>query len=366
MNAFSITQMDTIKLPDILNNELIWLIGHDHPDVVIDSPVAGNIYTFSPITIAWTAIAHDTAIIDTTTLEYTSDNGSTWRMITTGTNMISPYYWDVSTFTNGIYYKVRVRVKERNIYPALQHRAETDCFSIIIPGNDFLGPKIIPLSIMVSANPMIVTPLDTVLTFTAIATDSLSGLSNIGRAEWSMGSNPALPGSGYPAFALDNSFDEIQETVADSIFFIYLPGSVQVCSLWVRAQDSVVNNNHNWGNALMRTFTVIDGMPILIGASEFNKPKPMTIYFANAQPNPFSKKVVLRYGLPGRAKVVLKAYNCLGQVVRTFIDGLVEPGNYVLSWSGQDQHDRQLSSGIYFIRFSCEDYQITRKVILVR
>ena len=366
MNAFSITQMDSTKLSDVLNNEFIWLIGHNHPDVAIDSPVGSNIYAFSPITIAWTTIAHDTAIIDTTTLEFTSDNGSTWRMITTGTNIISPYSWDVSSFTNGIYYKVRIRVTERNIYPAVQHSDETDCFSIIIPGNDFLGPKIIPLSIMVSANPMIVTPIDTVLIFTAVASDSLTGLSNIGMAEWSMGSNPALPGSGYPAFALDGLFDEIQETVADSIFFIYMPGSTQVCSLWVRARDSVVNNNHNWGNALLRTFTLIDGVPVPVGVSEFDKQKPLAVYFANVQPNPFSKKVFLRYGLPNRTKVILKVYNCLGQAVKTFVDGVVDPGNYKIQWSGQDQHGRQLSSGIYFIRFSCNDYEITRKVILVR
>lgn len=361
MNAFSATQMDTLLLPDILNKIFIWLIGHDHPDVTISSPQGGQTYSSSPISVAWTASAYGGASVDTTWIEYSPDQGQTWIALISGTGVTSPYSWDISSLTNGLHYRVRVTVCDKDVYPSMKGFDETGNFTISIPGNDYIGPKVIPQSMTVQYNPMIVTATNVLLPIAAAVNDSLSGLSNIAAAEWSLGSNPASPGSGTAMAALDGSFNQIQEGVTDTIYCTHNPGVTNVCTLWVRGQDAATN----WGSALMRTFTIIDGQ-IIIGVSESGKLIPFHFSLANPIPNPFTNQVAISYGIPKSVEVSLKIYNCLGQVVKTLADGVVEPGIYKAMWNGTDNLNRKVSAGIYFYRFTSDEYTSTKKMVMVR
>ncbi|MGB3340707.1 MAG: S8 family serine peptidase [bacterium] len=365
-NAFEITQIDTTNpsstiRANILNNMFIWLIGHDHPDATLSSPQGGQTYSSSPISIAWTASAHGGASIDTTWLEYSPDEGQTWIGIISGTGVTSPYSWDISSLNNGVRYQVRVTVCDKDVYPSMKGADATSNFTISIPGNDFIGPKVLPQSIVVQTNPMIVTPANLLLPIAAAVDDSLSGLSDIAAAEWSLGSNPASPGSGYAMFALDGSFNQIQEAVGDTMLCVYNPGITDICTLWLRGQDIA----SNWGSAIMRTFTVIDGQ-IIIGVSESGKLIPFHFSLANPIPNPFSKTVSIMYGIPNITKVSLKIYNSVGQVVKTLEDGIVEPGMYSKFWNGTDNLNRQVSAGIYFFRFTSDEFTSTKKLVLIR
>ena len=366
-NAFEITQIDTSNpnsatRSDILNKLFIWLIGHDHPDVTISSPVGGNTYTSSPITISWTAQAYGGASIDTTWIKYSPDGGQTWFLITSGTNITSPYSWDVSSLTNGPHYRVKVTVCDKDVYPSMKGSDQTTDFTISIAGNDYTGPKVLPQSIIVGQNPMIVTPSNTSMPFQATVDDSLTGLSNIMAAEWSYGGSPASPGTGFPMFALDGSFNEIQEVVAETLYFIYAPGNTEVCTLWVRGED-VANN---WGNALMRTFTIIDGVISEPGISESGKAIPLHFALSAPMPNPFSNAVAIQYAVPRTKKVTLKVYNCLGQVVKTLVDNTVKPGFYKVYWDGTDDQNRSVSAGIYFYQLTTDEYTSTKKTVMIK
>ncbi len=361
MNAFSITQMDTTRLPGILNNEFIWLIGHDHPDVTLTSPVGGNTYNSSPINIAWTATAYGGALIDSTWIEYSPDAGQTWFLITSGTGMTSPYPWNVSTLTNGARYQVRVTVSDRNVYPSMKGSAATTNFTISITGNDFIGPKVLPMSIAVQTNPKIVTPASLLLPFSAVVNDSLTGLSNINAAEWSLGSTPVAPGSGDAMLPQDGSWNAIQEGVVDTFVCTYSLGNTDICTLWVRGRDA----RNNWGPAVMRTFTVVDGF-IVIGISEDGRLIPLHFALCNPMPNPFSRTVAIRFGVPRTCQASLKIYNTAGQLVKTMVDGVVEPGMHDMIWNGTDNQNRHVSAGIYFYELVADDFSSTRKMVFVR
>ncbi len=361
MDAFSITQMDTTKLPDILNNHFIWLIGHDHPDVTISSPVGGNTYNSSPISIAWTATAYGGTILDSTWIEYSPDAGQTWFTLVAGTGITSPYSWNVSSLTNGARYQVKITVSDRNVYPSLKGFARTSNFTISISGNDYIGPKVLPMSIVLKTNPKIVTASDRLLPFSAIVDDSLSGLSNIAGAEWSLGSNAAAPGSGDAMNPADGSWNAIREGVVDTFGITYNPGNTDICTVWVRGRDA----RNNWGPALMRTFTIIDGQ-LIPGVAEDGRLIPFHFGLSNPMPNPFSRTVAIRFGVPKACQASLKIYNAAGQLVKTLVDGMVEPGIHDLVWNGTDNHERRMSAGIYFYEFEAENYSSTRKIVLVR
>jgi hypothetical protein len=365
-NVFEITQIDTTDPNsstriNLLNNMFIWLIGHDHPDVTLSSPQGGQTYTSSPISIAWTATAHGGATIDSTWIDYSPDGGQTWISIHAGTGVTSPYSWNISSLTNGPRYQVRVSVSDQGVYPSMKGADQTTNFTVSIAGNDYIGPKVIPQSINVGSNPMIVTPTNLLLPIDAIVDDSLSGLSNIAAAEWSLGSNPATPGSGYAMEASDGSFNEIQEGVLDTLQCVYNAGNTEIDTLWVRGYDAA----NNWGNAIMRTFTVIDGQ-IIVGITEDGRKIPLRFSLSKPVPNPFAKQVAITYGIPHPTRVSLKIYNALGQTVKTLVDEHSKPGIFTSYWDGCDDLGRKMSAGIYFYQISTSEYENTRKMVFVR
>ncbi len=359
-NGFSVIQMDTTKLPDILNNHFIWLIGHDHPDVMIHSPIADTTYTTSPIIITWDATAYGGAVIDTTWVEYSPDAGQTWYLIAADTGMIM-YQWDLSNIQNGNRYRIRITVNDRGVYPSLRGYKETGNFIINVAGNDDLGPKVIPNSIILANNPKFVTPTDTLLPFNAVISDSLSGMSIIISAQYIAKSGFQTTGE-LPMEVSDGLWDEIEEDVNASIRLVYVPEVVNVCSLFVRGCDSL----NNWGGWYYRTFTLVDGDIRGTGIIEDidkNIPPVFTLY--NPVPNPAKGKIKIIYAIPNQTKVNLQIYNCLGQIVRNLTGGEKKSGLHQLIWNGCDDRGRVLPSGVYFVQLATENSKAVKKIILL-
>lgn len=84
------------------------------------------------------------------------------------------------------------------------------------------------------------------------------------------------------------------------------------------------------------------------------------------KPNPFTNQTGIRFQIPIKAKVDLKIYNSVGRLVNTLINDEMNPGYYTMSWNGRDEIGRTQSNGIYFIRLKTEDYDATKKMIMVR
>ncbi|MEO0228203.1 MAG: S8 family serine peptidase [candidate division WOR-3 bacterium] len=367
-DAFSITQilnMDT--LIDVLNKEFIYLIGHDHPDVVVDSPATGFTYTSSPINIRWTATYYGGASNDTTWIEYSSDGGGTWRLITKGTGITSPYSWNLGTLQNGYKYRIKVTVSDKNVYPSLKGYGTSGNFVIKRgSGGDTLGPIVAPQSIVVSSNPAIVPSGGMDLPFNAVVSDSETGLSNISGAQWyarylGQSSNTYTM---YPSDAQWN--DDIKETVLGSMRLRYKAGQSGICTLYVRARDNAARAN-NWGPWYYRTLTLIDADTfITIGVSEYKTDIPTKYQLFQPMPNPSPGYVRIKFALPYQRRVKLEIYNCLGQNVRTLIDEERKPGVYTIIWNGKDDLGRQVPAGIYFYQFRTDDYIATQKAVFLR
>jgi len=96
-----------------------------------------------------------------------------------------------------------------------------------------------------------------------------------------------------------------------------------------------------------------------------------------AYPNPFTTKTVIEFRssgvlelntqLPNSSTPQLKIYDVSGRLVKDFS---LLPFNFLLSttveWDGRDNSNRELSSGVYFLKFKSEGYTETRKVLMVR
>jgi hypothetical protein len=93
-----------------------------------------------------------------------------------------------------------------------------------------------------------------------------------------------------------------------------------------------------------------------------------TGYKLTVQPNPFTYSTAIRYQITdNRQKYELKIYDITGRLV-TNLSGQISVIGYQSSvrWSGVDDANRKLGSGVYFVTLEAGDYQETCRILLIR
>jgi len=95
---------------------------------------------------------------------------------------------------------------------------------------------------------------------------------------------------------------------------------------------------------------------------------PIVIPFCLYQPfpNPFGDAATIRYSLPYATHVSLKVYDVSGRMVTRLVDGQVDPGVHELRWEGKDNLNRKCASGVYFVRYRADEYQASKKMVLIK
>lgn len=64
--------------------------------------------------------------------------------------------------------------------------------------------------------------------------------------------------------------------------------------------------------------------------------------------------------------VRLTVYNLLGQEVRTLVNRLMDGGSFVADWNSTDKTGKKVSSGIYLYILQAGDFQISKKMVLLK
>ncbi len=83
-------------------------------------------------------------------------------------------------------------------------------------------------------------------------------------------------------------------------------------------------------------------------------------------PNPFSRRLLIRYDIPKSSYVSFKIYNIAGQVVRTLVKGRMDPNYYSIIWDGRNDRGKEVEHGIYFLRMGTENFTKTQKLLLIK
>ncbi len=92
-------------------------------------------------------------------------------------------------------------------------------------------------------------------------------------------------------------------------------------------------------------------------------PKKMNL---DNYPNPFNPTTIISYSLPNDGMIELKVYNIKGQLVKTLVKGEQLSGSYETVWSGKDNNEKNVSSGIYFYKLSTKDETIMKKMLMLK
>ncbi len=83
-------------------------------------------------------------------------------------------------------------------------------------------------------------------------------------------------------------------------------------------------------------------------------------------PNPFNAETKISFSLPKAADINLAIYDMLGRRVRNLVSGFLEAGSYDYSWDGKTDSGEILSSGVYFYRLSAENFDQSKKMLLLK
>ncbi|HKW14088.1 MAG TPA: FlgD immunoglobulin-like domain containing protein, partial [Candidatus Krumholzibacteria bacterium] len=84
------------------------------------------------------------------------------------------------------------------------------------------------------------------------------------------------------------------------------------------------------------------------------------------QPNPFNPATSIRFELAQAADVTLAVYNTSGAFVARIAHGRFAAGPHDVRWNGTDAHGAQVASGVYFYRLFTKNFELTKKMVLLK
>ena len=103
----------------------------------------------------------------------------------------------------------------------------------------------------------------------------------------------------------------------------------------------------------------------------FNAPNVNKLY--KNYPNPFNLSnnrtesgTAIRYDLTEPTDVKLDVYNVKGQKIVSLVNEFQEINLYKINWNGKDSSEKSVSSGIYFYRLKTNNFEDTKRMILVK
>lgn len=97
-----------------------------------------------------------------------------------------------------------------------------------------------------------------------------------------------------------------------------------------------------------------------------NRTLPSDIELSQNYPNPFNPSTTIEFEIAKPARVVVRVYNTLGEVVRTLVDRQFAVGTHRVVWDGRDDHGREVASGVYLYRLTAGGVTQEKKMVLVR
>ena len=62
----------------------------------------------------------------------------------------------------------------------------------------------------------------------------------------------------------------------------------------------------------------------------------------------------------------MQVYDIDGRLVRTLVNEEMDPGEYKVVWSGDNQSGTAVASGVYFVKFHASSFESVKKMLMVR
>jgi hypothetical protein len=136
----------------------------------------------------------------------------------------------------------------------------------------------------------------------------------------------------------------------DSVAYAVI-GATNLGDLQVRADSARSSFGWEWTS-------VEEGTP--------DEPMPSVLALFQNEPNPVGNGTRIRYALGARGRTTLALYNVAGQLVRTVVDEIQNPGPHAVEWNGRDSRGEPTANGVYFYRLTTPERSLTRRMVVIR
>ena len=133
----------------------------------------------------------------------------------------------------------------------------------------------------------------------------------------------------------------------------YILGTLQGVQSSVYLTEAILADKN--GNNVLTN--VVDNGVLLI---------PTEYYLDQNFPNPFNMQTIIQYGVPQKTVGRIAIYNILGQRIRTFELGEINPGRFRIQWDGKNNYGSGISSGVYIYRFESQKFISAKKLLLLK
>jgi hypothetical protein len=93
---------------------------------------------------------------------------------------------------------------------------------------------------------------------------------------------------------------------------------------------------------------------------------PASFVVEQNYPNPFNPETTIRFQLSESRFVIIRIYNSLGQQIRGLVQNQLPAGYHTVQWNGKDNHNMDVSSGIYLYQMTAGGFSDIRTMTLIR
>ncbi|MDP3114517.1 MAG: FlgD immunoglobulin-like domain containing protein [Candidatus Cloacimonadaceae bacterium] len=83
-------------------------------------------------------------------------------------------------------------------------------------------------------------------------------------------------------------------------------------------------------------------------------------------PNPFNPTTTISFSIPAGMQCSLDIYNLRGQRVKTLLDEKMIAGKHSITWNGDDDNGRKVTSGVYIYRLNTPNSSKAAKMLLMK
>ncbi|MCF7802951.1 MAG: family 43 glycosylhydrolase [Candidatus Marinimicrobia bacterium] len=128
--------------------------------------------------------------------------------------------------------------------------------------------------------------------------------------------------------------------------------------LYLKFRGSAAEEELFWLNNFEFTSGVI---PVSVEEPTANDGIPGQFSMDQNYPNPFNPTTEIAYSIPKKSRVTLTVYNLRGEVVRELVDGVKDPGEYLVTLNAGE-----FASGIYLYQLKSDNITLTKKCIVVK
>ncbi|MFH1279913.1 MAG: C25 family cysteine peptidase [Candidatus Eisenbacteria bacterium] len=102
------------------------------------------------------------------------------------------------------------------------------------------------------------------------------------------------------------------------------------------------------------------------GIAEGSPEVPLAFGLEPGRPNPFNPRTTIGFSMPTEGRALIRVYDIAGREVATLINATVPAGRHEVLWDGKNGSGRDVTSGIYFVRFEASGFLQVRQITLVR